>query len=114
MKIEIISFGYKHGQPPSDFWVYDCRHLKNPHNHPQMKHLDGRDGYVKAYVQTDVRFMAGLNVSEKLAVDFDAGTNKLAFGCVGGRHRSVVMAETLASRLRAQGYEVEVTHRELT
>ncbi len=112
MKIEIMSFGYKNGHPVGDWVTTDCRHLKNPHNHPQMKNLDGRDGYVKAYVQTDVRFMAMIHEIE----GYVAGSNpygRYAFGCVGGKHRSVVVAETLASRFRAQGHEVAVTHREL-
>lgn len=108
--IEITSFGYKHGLPPVGFSVLDCRHLSNPHHDPDLRPLDGLDGRVQAFVTEK---MAAHNLFRDALCMVASGRDKIAFGCVGGRHRSVAMAEWVAQTLRERGYDVTVTHREL-
>ena len=107
--IRIVSFGYKHRSAPQDYVVLDCRAIKNPHSMMQLRPLTGRDQAVKDYV-------AGPQfdrvVSEAMITALD-NHPKVAFGCVGGRHRSVAAAEETGDRLREMGYEVEVIHSEL-
>lgn len=107
MPVKLMSFGYKHGIPKGIVCL-DCRDLDNPHKVPELKPLTGRDDMVKAFVKLDRKFIALLTDALKLAKVGD-----LAFGCIGGRHRSVAMAEITAAWLRNQGMEVEIVHREL-
>lgn len=115
------SFAYRHGVPAEADFVFDARVLPNPHWDPELRPLTGRDGGVRDYLdqQPEVkRYVAQL-------VDFlDTWLPRLrndtrsyvtvAFGCTGGKHRSVYLAERMARHAREQGWpEVATFHREL-
>jgi RNase adapter protein RapZ len=120
MALSVQSFSYKRGLPRGVDMVFDCRFLANPHWHPELRDLDGRDRAVVAHVEADPRFAAFFaRVADLLASLLDAfveeGKSSLtvAFGCTGGRHRSVALAEKMARTLAEQGWRVSKRHREL-
>jgi UPF0042 nucleotide-binding protein len=115
------SFAYRRGVPPDADFVFDARVLPNPHWNPELRPLSGRDQAVREYleVQPDVAEYTG-----QVAAFLDTWLPRLrsdtrsyatiAFGCTGGRHRSVYLAEHLAAHCRERGWgEVAVHHREL-
>jgi UPF0042 nucleotide-binding protein len=105
--MQIISFGYKSSLPPhgtSELW--DVRSMRNPHALPSLRELDGRTDEVQQYVRTDPKFKSIFDAALAHRHPFAV----LAFGCYGGRHRSVAMAELVAKELRKGGIEVEVKH----
>jgi RNase adapter protein RapZ len=106
--IKLISFGHKVGTPEADIHV-DCRPLKNPHGDPKLRPLDGRDAPVRKFVADDYRTPNLL----KSVVNKAQDGQTIAFGCFGGRHRSVAMAEMAGESLKAAGHKVEIHHREL-
>ena len=109
--IKIVSFGNKHRQLPDPTAEYiDCRGFKNPHDVPSLRTLTGLDPKVKDFVVRDSAFMQTLN---RLILR-GAPTRPIYFGCFGGRHRSVAMAELAAKAFRTQGHAVTVEHLELT
>ena len=109
MKVQLISFGFKYGEPAQHDRLIDCRSLKNPHNVTELKPLTGLDGRVQKYVESDVRFG---QLQDNATMALKDGI-VIAFGCYGGRHRSVSMAEMTAAKLKDAGHEVEIYHREL-
>jgi len=109
--IKIVSFGVKHRKAPPGFAVFDCTTLKNPHSIPELRAKTGLDKEVRDYVIGNaVRFND--IVADALAV-VERGVPRLAFACVGGKHRSVAVAEQTAGFLRQSGHEVELKHLEL-
>jgi UPF0042 nucleotide-binding protein len=115
------SFAYKRGVPGDADFVFDARVLPNPHWNPALRPLSGRDADVRDYLdgQPEVREYVG-QVSSFLDTWLPRlrGETRsyvtIAFGCTGGRHRSVYLAERLARHARQQGWEeVAVHHREL-
>jgi UPF0042 nucleotide-binding protein len=123
LQVTIVSFGYKYGLPVDADLVADCRFLPNPHWIPELRHFSGLEEQVRAYVleQPDApKFLDRYAEFFHLLSDGYRREGKryvtLAVGCTGGKHRSVVMAEELAARLRAtdpNGVEVTVVHRDL-
>jgi len=118
--ITVVSFGFKHGLPVDADLVFDVRFLINPHYVPALKNLDGRDARVAAYVHQDAvtaPFQAKMEDLVGFALPQYQREGKayltIAIGCTGGRHRSVVLAEELAARLRKDGYHVALQHRDL-
>lgn len=104
MKYELMSFGYKYGMPPADYSVIDCRVLRNPHHAPTLKPLNGLDLRVKRYVNDS------LGCKSLLLMADSVDNHKIAFGCIGGKHRSVAMAELFKDMLETVGHDVEITH----
>ncbi|MCC6001230.1 MAG: RNase adapter RapZ [Pararhodobacter sp.] len=120
MSLAVQSFSYKRGLPRGVDMVFDCRFLANPHWEPALRAHDGRDDAVAAFVEADPRFAPFFDrvhdlVSSLLGAFVDEGKASLtiAFGCTGGRHRSVATAEKLAMTLAAEGWQVSKRHREL-
>jgi len=120
LAISLHSFSYKRGLPRSADMVFDCRFLQNPHWHEDMRPLTGLDSAVVQYVSDDPRygaFFKGVSdlCSSLLPAYKDEGKSHLsiAFGCTGGRHRSVAVTEALARALAQQGWQVSIRHREL-
>jgi UPF0042 nucleotide-binding protein len=120
LAVSLQSFSYKRGLPRGVDMVFDCRFLTNPHWVPGLRELDGRDPRVAAHVEGDPRFAAFFDklaelVQFLLPAQLQEGKAHLAigFGCTGGQHRSVVVAEKLAKRLAEQGWPVAKRHREL-
>ena len=115
------SFAYKRGVPGDADFVFDARVLPNPHWNPQLRPLSGRDADVRDYLdgQPEVKEYVG-QVSQFLDTWLPRlrGETRsyvtIAFGCTGGKHRSVYLAERLARHAREQGWEEVATfHREL-
>lgn len=118
--VSVQSFSYKRGLPRSVDMVFDCRFLTNPYWEPALRALNGTDAAVADYVKADARFDAFAAQVNDLSLLLlpayrDEGKSYLsvAFGCTGGQHRSVVMAETHALRLAEEGWQVSIRHREL-
>ena len=119
--VSLISFGYKHGLPDDADMVLDARFLPNPYWMPDLRPLTGLDLWVKDFVLS--REEAGLFLDKvvdlvgMLAPRFLAEQKPrlvLAVGCTGGRHRSVVLIEELARRLRLDaGLVTTVSHRDV-
>jgi UPF0042 nucleotide-binding protein len=120
LRLSVVSFGYKYGLPVDADLVADCRFLPNPHWIPELRPLTGQDTAVRDYVLTQPAaeeflraYVEVLNVS---LVGFAREGKRfvtLAIGCTGGKHRSVAMAEQIASRLASSGTDVQVVHRDL-
>lgn len=108
--ITIMSFGLKYPPAPQAKTVIRCTRLKNPHYDPRLRLLTGCHPDVQAFVSGPD---ADALIARALAAVGDAKTYTLAFCCVGGRHRSVAMAERLLRVLRAAGKDVVCVHREL-
>ncbi len=120
MALSIQSFSYKRGLPRGVDMVFDCRFLSNPHWQPELRARDGRDPAVVAHVEADPRFDAFFHRVHELLVSLidafvEEGKTSLsvAFGCTGGRHRSVAMSEKMARTLAEAGWRVSKRHREL-
>ncbi len=118
--VTLHSFSYKRGLPRGMDIVMDCRFLRNPHWDAALRARDGRDADVAAYVAADPRFDAFFSQVKSL-IDLllpahkDEGKAHLSigFGCTGGKHRSVMMTEGMASALAQDGWHVSKRHREL-
>jgi UPF0042 nucleotide-binding protein len=119
--VQLVSFGYKFGVPLDADIVLDVRFLKNPYYVPELKQFSGLTAAVRAYVLDQplaARFVDAVDELLRLLVPayVDEGKTRLtiAIGCTGGYHRSIVLAEEFAARLRARdGVPVTVFHREL-
>lgn len=120
LRINVISFGFKYGIPSDSDFMFDLRFLDNPYFVEKLKPLSGKDKAVSDYIFNNPEAQ---EFKRKL-LDFMAFCLKLmekegryrvtiAFGCTGGRHRSVAMAEEIAQALRQAGYVVSVGHRHL-
>lgn len=108
--IRLVSFGFKHEDPPPDVGrVVDVRHFRNPHHDKVLRKLRGTDTAVQQEVGSAPGAQAMLDELTASLRDGDT----LAFACLMGRHRSVAMAEMLGDRLRAAGHAVTVTHRHI-
>jgi UPF0042 nucleotide-binding protein len=111
------SFGYKHGIPGDADFVFDVRSLPNPYWQPALRHLDGRDAPVVAYLETheSVRTMITALadfLTARIAEFAQANRSYLtiAIGCTGGQHRSVYIAEALARQFRRVYPQVLTRH----
>lgn len=118
--ITIQSFSYKRGLPRGLDIIMDCRFLRNPHWDKTLRGQDGRDPGVDAHVAADPRFAPFFDqilamTTLLLPAYRDEGKSHLSigFGCTGGQHRSVTVAERLAKALAEDGWQVSKRHREL-
>jgi len=116
----IHSFSYKRGAPAGIDMVFDCRFLNNPYWDTSLRSLDGRSDSVQSFVQNDKRFeefftkVMDLSVFLLPAYVNEGKTHfSIGFGCTGGQHRSVALAENVAKALANHGWVVSVRHREL-
>ena len=107
--LRLISFGYRAGPPPNATHVFDCRKLKNPHFEPALRDLDGRTPQVQTFVEHSNGY-SDIHVKAKFYATTEPDA-VIAFGCYGGRHRSVACAELLALSLAGRPFAIE--HREL-
>lgn len=121
LQVSIESFGFKHGLPLDADIVMDVRFLANPHWDEDLRPLTGHDAPVRDYVLSSPEANVFLDqlgtLLQTLLPSYGAeGKSYLtvAIGCTGGRHRSVVIAEELARRLRSTGHAVRTAHRDLT
>ena len=119
LRLAVMSFSFVRGLPRESDLVFDARFLRNPHYEPALRPLTGRDPAVAAFVEADPDypgFIEGLEgLIRPLLPRFDAEGKAyltIAVGCTGGRHRSVTVAERLASWLRTEGRSVTLSHRD--
>ena len=118
--VYVTSFGYRHGIPPDSDLVFDVRFLPNPNYIPQFKKLSGRHPtvarYIRSFPQT-VEFVERISLLLIYLLPHYIREGKsyltIAFGCTGGRHRSVMMADEIRRRLARAGFKVKATHRDL-
>ncbi len=118
--ISVCSFGFARGLPPDADLVFDMRFLRNPHWDPELRPGTGLDADVAAYVADDPSYEEVIGKIEDLLLSVlpryraeGKSYINIAFGCTGGRHRSVHVAERVAARLRAAGFSPTVVHRDL-
>lgn len=118
--VSCLSFGFKNGVPLDADMVFDVRFLPNPHFVPEFRKKTGRDPHVAAYVKgfpQTVEFLARVTdlMLYLLPHYVEEGKSYLtvAFGCTGGQHRSVMMAEEMRKRLKKAGYQVKALHRDM-
>lgn len=120
MQVRVMSFGYKHGLPADVDLVFDCRLLPNPHWEEDLRPFDGHESAVRRFViESDLAQSFLASVDNLFDVSFPAYESEgkayltVAFGCTGGRHRSVAITEEIANRLRSKGFDPSVTHRDV-
>ena len=120
LQISVVSFGYKHGLPLDVDLVFDCRFLPNPHWVDELRPYTGLDAPVVEYVMAQPAtgaFLAELGRLLELTLpgyeDEGKAYLSIGIGCTGGRHRSVVIAEQVATRLRTYGCRTAVHHRDI-
>ncbi|WP_380926296.1 RNase adapter RapZ [Sphingomonas leidyi] len=117
--LSVVSFGFARGLPRDADLVFDMRFLRNPHWDPALRPGTGKDPKVAAYIAADPAYPAAMAQIESLLLlllpRYQAEGKAyvtIAFGCTGGRHRSVHVAERMAARLRGAGFSPTVTHRD--
>ncbi|MCR9088513.1 MAG: RNase adapter RapZ [Rhodobacteraceae bacterium] len=120
LAVSVHSFSYKRGVPRGIDTVFDCRFLANPYWVPDLREKDGRDPSVARHIAADPKFEPFFYKVKDLAtfllpahVDEGKAHFAIGFGCTGGQHRSVMLAERLGDALRSDGWTVSVRHREL-
>ncbi len=120
MAISVQSFSYKRGMPRGVDMVFDVRFLTNPYWEESLRGLNGLDVKVRAYVEADPRYAAFFekvcDMTELLLPAYEEEGKRhlsIAFGCTGGQHRSVTLAENLSQALAERGSRVSVRHREM-
>lgn len=121
LMISSVSFGYKRGVPLDADLVFDVRFLPNPHFVPEFRNLTGKDAKVESYILSFPQTREFLDRVTDLLVFLlphyiHEGKSylTLAFGCTGGQHRSVMIAEEIARRLGRRGYQVKTAHRDMS
>lgn len=120
MLVSVVSFGYKYGLPTDADLVFDVRFLPNPHFVPGLRRFTGRDPKVQKYIRSFPQTSEFLRRIEGLLIYLiphyiREGKSYLtiAFGCTGGKHRSVMLAEQVKKSIEQRGYSTKVTHRDI-
>ena len=118
--VSSVSFGFRHGVPEDADLVFDVRFLPNPHFVPEFRGLTGRHPRVAKYIRSFPQTQEFVQRISDLLVYLlphyiREGKSYLtiAFGCTGGQHRSVMIAEEVGKRLHKAGYRVKVVHRDM-
>ncbi|SFT14438.1 UPF0042 nucleotide-binding protein [Sulfitobacter marinus] len=120
LSVSVQSFSYKRGLPRSVDMVFDCRFLRNPFWDPALRSLNGTDKAVQDYVKQDPLYppfakqVLDLSLLILPACQSEGKSHiSIAFGCTGGQHRSVTLAQSHAFSLAEEGWQVSIRHREL-
>lgn len=121
--VHVFSFGFKHSAPPSDMnghgggFVFDCRALPNPYWDDVLRPFPGTDPRVVAFFEKEpdvaefARHATGLVLfTARTYAKLDRDHLYVAFGCTGGRHRSVYLAEVLKREVEQGGFQAVLTH----
>ena len=118
--VSCVSFGFKSGIPPEADMVFDVRFLPNPHFIEEFRPLTGKNPRVAAYIRQFPQTREFLDKTTEMLlfllphyVREGKSYLTLAFGCTGGQHRSVMMAEEIRKRLAKAGYRVKIAHRDM-
>jgi UPF0042 nucleotide-binding protein len=117
--VSCVSFGFRHGVPEDADLVFDVRFLPNPHFVPEFRPLTGQHPKVAKYIRSFPQTREFIHrISELLVfllphyIHEGKSYLTISFGCTGGQHRSVMIAEDVSKRLRKSGYHVKVAHRD--
>ena len=120
MQVQLLSFGFKYGQPSTVNYIWDVRFLVNPYWVEELKPFTGLHAPVAAYVLEHQRSRDFLELIQPMALFLieqnrmaDKQECVLAIGCTGGRHRSVAVTEKLKEYLTEKGIPLAVTHRDI-
>jgi UPF0042 nucleotide-binding protein len=120
MLVSTVSFGYKYGVPTDADLVFDVRFLPNPHFVPRLRKYNGKDPKVRRYIRSFPQTGEFLKRIEGLLaylIPHYIAEGKsyltIAFGCTGGKHRSVMLAEAVKKALQKHGYSAKVVHRDI-
>jgi UPF0042 nucleotide-binding protein len=120
MRVQVLSFGHKFGNPGDLELLFDVRHLPNPHFVPELRPLSGHDkrvvGYLRAQPEVEEtlrRFNDLLDYLLPLYKREGKSYVTVGIGCTGGRHRSVMIANALGRKLRRGGFDAHVVHRDV-
>lgn len=120
MRVQVMSFGHKYGNPGDLELLFDVRHLPNPHFVPELKRLSGHDSRVVKYLRSQPevpetlhRFTELLEYLLPLYKREGKSYVTVGIGCTGGRHRSVMVANALARALRRSGFDAHASHRDV-
>ncbi len=120
MLVAVTSFGYRHGVPADSDLVFDVRFLPNPNYIPAFKDLSGRHSKVARYIRSFPQTREFIDRISKLLIYLiphyaEEGKSYLtvSFGCTGGRHRSVMIADAITRNLAVAGYNTKVNHRDM-
>jgi UPF0042 nucleotide-binding protein len=118
--VYVTSFGYRHGVPADSDLVFDVRFLPNPNYIPEFKKLSGRHPSVARYIRSFPQTVEFVDrISELLVyllphyIREGKSYLTIAFGCTGGQHRSVMIADEIRKRLARAGFKVKATHRDM-
>jgi UPF0042 nucleotide-binding protein len=118
--VSVVSFGFRYGTPTDADLVFDVRFLPNPHFVPKLRALTGKDRrvarYIRSFPQTG-QFLKRMESLLRFLIPHYISEGKsyltVAFGCTGGRHRSVALAEVVRRDLQKKGFATKVVHRDL-
>jgi RNase adapter protein RapZ len=120
MLISVVSFGYKYGVPIDADLIFDVRFLPNPHFVPGLKKFTGRDAKVRRFIRSFPQTGEFLRRMESLLaylmphyIAEGKSYLTIAFGCTGGKHRSVMLAEEIKKALEKRRYSTKVIHRDI-
>lgn len=118
--VSVVSFGYRYGVPSDADLVFDVRFLPNPHFVPRLRPYTGKDSKVRRYIRSFPQTGEFLRRIESLLayliphyIREGKSYLTIAFGCTGGKHRSVTMSEWLKKALEKRGYSAKVIHRDI-
>lgn len=120
MRVQVLSFGHKYGNPGDLELLFDVRHLPNPHFVPELQRLSGHDNRVVKYLKAQPEVMETLHRFGEL-LEYLLPLYKregksyvtVGIGCTGGRHRSVMVANALTRQLRRAGFDAQAIHRDI-
>jgi UPF0042 nucleotide-binding protein len=120
MRVQVLSFGHKYGNPGDLELLFDVRHLPNPHFIPELKPLSGHDPrvvkYLRAQPEVEETLRRFTDLLDYLLPQYKREGKSyvtVGIGCTGGRHRSVMVANALGRRLRRTGFDAHVVHRDV-
>ncbi|MEQ1605606.1 MAG: RNase adapter RapZ [Pyrinomonadaceae bacterium] len=120
LKVEVMSFGHKYGNPRAVDLMFDVRHLPNPYFQKDLKHLTGEDPEIIKYLldkpevtETIDRFTDLLLYLLPRYQREGKSYLTIGIGCTGGKHRSVMVASSLRKGLKKAGFDTVVSHRDI-
>jgi UPF0042 nucleotide-binding protein len=120
MLVSVVSFGYRYGVPSDSDLVFDVRFLPNPHFVPRLRPYTGKDPRVRRYIRSfpqTPEFLRRIDGLLTYLIPHYIREGKsyltIAFGCTGGKHRSVMLAESVKKSLEKHGYPSKVVHRDI-
>jgi RNase adapter protein RapZ len=120
MLVSVVSFGYRYGVPSDADLVFDVRFLPNPHFVPGLRGHTGKDAKVRRYIRSFPQtgeFLKRMNGLLAYLIPHYIQEGKsyltIAFGCTGGKHRSVMLSEEVKKALEKHGFSAKVTHRDI-